>query len=178
VSHTAPASVAMPAASSAGHALEVAIEDDRWSEHPFAAEAAESAIAAMLASGASGIKRFGAATVLLDNDAHVAALNMDFRGKPQATNVLSFPSGALSGTGAAVPGDPTYAGDVIIARETVEREASEMGIPVIHHLQHLVIHGLLHLVGYDHLTDRDAAVMEALETRILATLGVADPYAD
>jgi probable rRNA maturation factor len=174
VSHLAPASMAAPVVSDDGHAIEVAIEDDRWGEHPDVAEAAERAIIALRASNAPGIERLRAATVLLDNDAHVAALNKDFRGKPQATNVLSFPSTASG----ALAGDPGYAGDVIIARETVEREAREMGIPVTHHLQHLVIHGLLHLVGYDHLDDADATAMEALETHILATLGVVDPYAD
>ncbi len=154
--------------------IEIVIEDDRWCEHPDVAAAAERAVQALRASTAPRIERLSAATVLLDNDAHVAALNKDFRGKPQATNVLSFPTART----ARQRGTPDYAGDIIIARETVEREARELGIPAIHHLQHLVIHGLLHLAGYDHIADRDAAEMEALETRILAKLGVADPYAD
>jgi probable rRNA maturation factor len=171
VSQPAPIA-AVPATEDGG--IEIVIEDDRWCEHPDVAQAAERAVQALCASPMPRIELLRAATVLLDNDAHVAALNKDFRGKPQATNVLSFPSGET-----AVPrGAPGYAGDIIIARETVEREAQEMGIPVVHHLQHLVIHGLLHLVGYDHINDGDAAEMEALETRILATLGVADPYAD
>jgi probable rRNA maturation factor len=171
VSQPAPISI-VPAAADGG--IEIVIEDDRWCEHPDVVAAAERAVQALRASAAPGIERLGAATVLLDADAHVAALNKDFRGKPQPTNVLSFPSAEV----ACRPGQMAYAGDVIIARETVEREANEMGVPLIHHLQHLVIHGLLHLVGYDHIADRDAAEMEALETRILATLGVADPYAD
>jgi probable rRNA maturation factor len=171
VSRPAPITV-VPAAG--GGDIDIVIEDDRWCAHPHILEAAERAVAALHASAAPRLELLHAATVLLDNDAHVAALNKDFRGKPQPTNVLSFPSAG----GAAPPEAPSYAGDVIIARETVEREAQEMGIPVIHHLQHLVIHGLLHLVGYDHTNDSDAAHMEALETHVLATLGVADPYAD
>ncbi len=154
--------------------IEVVIEDDRWSGYPHILDTANRAVAALLQSSAGGLERLAAATVLLADDAHVAALNRDFRGKPQPTNVLSFPS-AVSG---APSGTPAYAGDVIIARETVEREAEAMGIPVLHHLQHLVIHGLLHLIGYDHIDDADAGRMEALETSILATLDVADPYAD
>jgi probable rRNA maturation factor len=171
VSQHAPISV-VPVAADGD--IEIVIEDDRWCEHPDVEAAADRAVQALRASAAPRIERLRAATVLLDTDAHVAALNKDFRGKPQPTNVLSFPS-AMTAVQRGVPG---YAGDIIIARETVEREALEMGITVVHHLQHLVIHGLLHLVGYDHIADREAAEMEALETRILATLGVADPYAD
>jgi probable rRNA maturation factor len=174
VSRPAPAEVGATSIADGGHGIEVVIEDDRWGNHPDVMLAVEQAIAALLSSAAPRISRLRAATVLLDNDAHVAALNKNFRGKPQPTNVLSFPS--ASGPSASAAG--AYAGDVIIARETLEREAQEMGVPLVHHLQHLVIHGLLHLAGYDHIVDRDALEMEALETRILATLGVADPYAD
>jgi probable rRNA maturation factor len=169
-----PSASSSAVAVAADGGVEIVIEDDRWCEHTDVAAAADRAVQALRVSAAPRIERLSAATVLLDSDAHVAALNKDFRGKPQPTNVLSFPSAKP----AAQPGAAAYSGDIIIARETVEREAKEMGIPVVHHLQHLVIHGLLHLVGYDHIDDRDAAEMEALETRILATLGVTDPYAD
>lgn len=158
----------------AGADIEVIVEDDRWFEHPDLLQNTNRAIEALLNSQANGLDKIGAATILLANDANIAALNTTFRGKPVPTNVLSFPTAV----GKLPSGAPAYAGDVIIARETVEREASEMGIPVIHHLQHLVVHGLLHLVGYDHTTDAEAAVMEGLETRILAAIGIADPYAD
>jgi probable rRNA maturation factor len=174
VSRSAPAAAAAVTAPSVGHDIEVVIEDDRWCVHPHVPQAVEQAIAALLASAALHVERLRAATVLLDSDAHVAALNRDFRGKAQPTNVLSFPSVP----GHVASGAVAYAGDVIIARETVEREACELDVPVIHHLQHLVIHGLLHLIGYDHIDDSDAAAMEALETRVLATLDVANPYAD
>ncbi len=166
----------LPAA--AVHDVEVVIEDDRWRAFGDVAGAVNQAIAALLASGTSGTGTLTSATVLLADDAHVASLNMNFRGKSEPTNVLSFPAGPVPAVaGATAPGATGYAGDVIIARETVEREAGTLGVPVLHHLQHLAVHGLLHLIGYDHITDADATVMETLETRILATLGIADPYA-
>ena len=164
----APVLTAAPA-----HDVEVVIEDDRWRALGDVADAVDRAVVALLASGAEGIDKLASATVLLSDDAHVASLNTNFRGKPEPTNVLSFPAGP----GAALPGETAYAGDVIIARETVEREAGTLGVPVLHHLQHLAVHGLLHLIGYDHITTADATVMETLETRVLATLGIADPYA-
>lgn len=110
----------------------------------------------------------GAVTVLLADDAEVRALNARFRGKDTATNVLSFPS----------PANPEdHLGDVALAFETCQREAVEQGKPLSDHLQHLVAHGVLHLVGYDHEDDAQAQVMEDRERQILESLGVADPYA-
>ena len=100
------------------------------------------------------------------------ALNARFRGIDRPTNVLSFP--------AAEPGRPGKAralGDIALAFETLEREAAELAIPLADHYRHLIAHGFLHLIGYDHETDTEAERMEALETRILARLGAADPYA-
>lgn len=115
------------------------------------------------------------AVVALSSDAEVAALNGTYRGKPKPTNVLSFPALPHKGP----PTDPSRTlGDIIIARETVLAEAADQGIPPAAHLQHLVIHGLLHLLGYDHESDVDATVMEALEVRLLASLDVQDPYRD
>ncbi len=170
MSRPAPVPAPLPATS---HDVEIVIEDDRWCEDPDVLEVANRAVAALFASHATGLERLAAATVLLSDDAHIAALNTNFRGKTAPTNVLSFPAAPS----ARQRGEPIYAGDVIIARETVASEAAALGIPVQHHLQHLIVHGLLHLIGYDHLTDADAHVMETLETRILAPLGIADPYA-
>lgn len=126
-------------------------------------------------------------SLLACNDARIAELNADFRGKPKPTNVLSWPSedraaampgGNPSPPEAFIPGDIIELGDVAIALETCKREAAEAGRAIEDHVCHLLVHGFLHLLGYDHETDEDAALMEGLETRILAKLGVADPYAD
>ena len=99
-----------------------------------------------------------------------AQLNGAYRDKPRATNVLSF------GYGDALPPGPPLAGDLVICPEVVLPEAAEQGKPADHHWAHLTVHGVLHLCGMDHATDPDAARMEALETRILADLNIADPY--
>jgi probable rRNA maturation factor len=152
---------------------EIVIEDDRWGTDPHLLAATEQAVAALARQVPNDLTVASAATILLSDDAHITRLNTSFRDKPTPTNVLSFPAGP----DATAPGEPRYLGDVIIAHETVVREALEQKILLAHHLQHLTIHGLLHLLGYDHETDADAAAMEALETRVLSTLGVADPYA-
>ncbi len=110
----------------------------------------------------------------LPPDRHVPRLNSSYRGKPAPTNVLSFPASGRAAEGAA---QSRFLGDVVMAQETLVREAAELGIPFDHHLQHLVVHGLLHLLGYDHETHHEAQKMEALEVRILGRLGIADPYA-
>ena len=99
-----------------------------------------------------------------------------YRGKDAPTNVLSLPfrEEPHDPAGAA---QPRHLGDIVLAVETLQREAAEQGIPPLHHLQHLVVHGLLHLLGFDHDAEVEAEAMERLETRILATLGVPDPYA-
>lgn len=114
------------------------------------------------------------ATLVLGCDAEVRALNDTWRGQNKPTNVLSFPSAPVPG---ANPVRPCFLGDVIIARETLAREAAEQGIAPADHFRHLALHGLLHLLGYDHETDTQAHEMETLETRILASIGVSDPYA-
>ena len=125
------------------------------------------------------------ACVVLANDAMVRSLNRDYRGKDASTNVLSFPFQAPAFARrsddtereAVEPAEPRHLGDVVLAAETVGREADAQGIPPLHHLQHLVVHGLLHLLGFDHDTEPQAETMEGLEVEILATLGVPDPYA-
>jgi probable rRNA maturation factor len=124
--------------------------------------------------------------VLFTGDAAVAALNGRFRGKPAPTNVLSWPAFALAppAPGAVPPPPPAgpadapcFLGDVALAGETVAQEAAGRGLALSAHAAHLVAHAVLHLLGYDHGTDEDAGVMEALERRALARLGVKDPYA-
>ena len=116
------------------------------------------------------------AALALSSDDRVAELNGAYRGKNRPTNVLSFPAGPEA-EAFAQPGEPRFIGDIVLAAQTVAAEAAAMRIAPSHHLQHLVVHGLLHLAGFDHETDDEAAEMEGLETRILATLGIADPYA-
>jgi probable rRNA maturation factor len=105
-------------------------------------------------------------TILLADDAKLEALNTKFRGKPKPTNVLSFPAG----------GD-AYLGDVAIAYGVTAREAQEAGKSIHDHALHLAVHGVLHLLGYDHESAREARIMEPLEIAILAKLGITDPYA-
>ncbi|MDR6303014.1 putative rRNA maturation factor [Nitrobacter vulgaris] len=114
--------------------------------------------------------------IMLTDDAGIHTLNANWRGIDKPTNVLSFP--ALQPTGPSLPDDPPrMLGDIAIAYETLRREADDEHKPFSHHLSHLAIHGFLHLIGYDHETDGEAGEMENLERRILARLGIPDPYA-
>lgn len=106
--------------------------------------------------------------LLLCDDAAMAALNGRFRSKPNPTNVLSFPSGEAKG----------FLGDIALARETCVAEAAAKNLPLRDHAAHLIIHGMLHLIGYDHEAEDEAVLMERRETEILAGLGIADPYGD
>ncbi len=98
------------------------------------------------------------------------ALNSQFRGVDKPTNVLSFPV-------AEGPGNDGALGDIILGYETISRESQEQGKPLLHHAQHLTMHGVLHLLGFDHERDEEAQEMEALETKLCRKLGIADPYA-
>jgi probable rRNA maturation factor len=120
------------------------------------------------------------ASVLFATDEDIRALNAEWRGKDKPTNVLSFPMLEPSDLVDLAPtGPPEMLGDIALAFETCAREAEEKGIPLEDHAAHLIVHGLLHLAGYDHETgDAEAEAMEALETKILAQLGLANPYAD
>ena len=141
--------------------IDIEIEDEAWlSVLPDAEVLALSAAEAATAEG--GL------TVLLTDDATVADLNQRFRDKAGPTNVLSFPAAA---------NPENHLGDIALAYGVCAREAAEQGKPLAHHLQHLVAHGVLHLVGYDHQTATEAEEMEALERQILAGLDVPDPYA-
>ena len=143
-----------------------------------AAEAVAAALAltpyAMLADAAPLVE----VAVRLTDDAEVQALNRDFRGKDKPTNVLSFPqvqADLLEGLSNSDDGE-ILLGDIVMARETCAREAEEKGISIADHATHLLVHGTLHLVGYDHMDDASASAMEALEVKALASLGIANPY--
>ncbi|HPG88201.1 MAG TPA: rRNA maturation RNase YbeY [Hyphomicrobium sp.] len=142
-------------------------DEDRWCGLD-KSEAVVQAAADAVAAWPNLLKRASSVSIALSTDHEVAALNTAFRNKAKPTNVLSFPAGR-----GAPPG---YLGDIILAEETVMREASEQGTPVQHHVQHLVVHGILHLLGFDHETPADAERMEALEIDILAKLDIANPY--
>ena len=158
-------------------------EDDRW--HQMGLEAlAERAGRATLAHLGLDADAYEIALLACD-DARIAVLNADFRGKPQPTNVLSWPEDDLSpeqpGATPEPPeeGDPEdthHLGDIALAFDTCQREAQEQGKPLEAHVTHLVVHGVLHLLGYDHIRDADATLMEMIETEILGNLGLPDPY--
>ena len=128
-------------------------------------------LAALKASKAK-VKGAAEISIVLTNDAEQQELNREWRGKDSPTNVLSFPQ--------IEPFDPVIGilGDIILARETLEREAVEQGVTFTDHFTHLVVHGFLHILGFDHIEEEDAVEMEGLETRILAGLGISDPYAE
>ncbi|WFE74509.1 rRNA maturation RNase YbeY [Roseinatronobacter sp. S2] len=165
--------------------VDLVVEDDRWNAVALDALAQNAACATL---NALNMQAAGYEIVLLAcDDARIAELNSQFRGKPMPTNVLSWPSWDLGASDDgdtpehAPPGDPDdpeSLGDIAISYDTCERESREQDKAFQNHLTHLVVHSTLHLLGYDHIRDKDAAVMEEIEIRILALLGVADPYAD
>ncbi len=124
-------------------------------------------------------------SILATDDSRIADLNADFRDRDAATNVLSWPAQELSaevpGSAPSAPepdftGAPLFLGDIALAWQTCASEAAESGRPVAAHVTHLVVHGLLHLLGYDHIRDEDADLMEGLEIEILGELGLPNPY--
>jgi probable rRNA maturation factor len=148
--------------------IEISRHSDGWPENLDAR--ADAAVRAALAQSKAKIAGAAELSIVLTDDAEQRVLNRDWRGIDKSTNVLSFPQiepfAAVSG----------LLGDIILARETLLREAGEEGVSVDDHFTHLVVHGFLHLLGYDHMDDDEALAMEGLETQILASLGVADPY--
>ncbi len=115
--------------------------------------------------------------VVLADDPFVQTLNKTYRGKDKPTNVLSFPTGAMPVAAGPEPMHSPLLGDIVLAIETIAREADEQGKSFPDHLSHLVVHGVLHLLGHDHEVDAEAEEMEALERDILEDLDIADPYA-
>jgi len=163
--------------------VEVLLEDARWQPAGLGAlaETAAGAALARLGLPAEGFE----ISLLACDDARIAALNAAFRGKAAPTDVLSWPTaerGAARDGGRpalpvpGAPGAPESLGDIALAFETCSRDAAAAGRPLADHLAHLVVHGVLHLLGYDHIRPADSALMEGLEVEILARLGVADPY--
>lgn len=146
--------------------IDVEIEEEAWTRALPEVEALAMAAAQAALSTAPNAPSAGLA-ILLADDETVRDLNARFRGKDGPTNVLSFPA----------PENPEgHLGDIALAYGVCAREAREQGKSIGHHLQHLVAHGVLHLLGYDHMSDDEAEAMEGLERVVLAGLGVPDPY--
>jgi probable rRNA maturation factor len=151
--------------------VEFVAASPRWRAALAARTLARQAIEASLAECGVALRPGAELCVNLADDERIRGLNARWRGRREATNVLSFPA-----VEAANIGQARLLGDIVLAFETVAREATAEGKPLADHYRHLVVHGFLHLIGFDHERDVDAQRMEAMETRILARLGVVDPY--
>lgn len=159
---------------SAPAAIDVEIADIRW--HRPELDPLEDLVTRAVEAALDGADRRGPVEigVRLTDDAEIQTLNRDWRGQDRPTNVLSFALDEDAPSGAPV----TPLGDVVVAFETCLREAEAEAKPLANHLCHLVVHGTLHLLSYDHDVAEDAELMESLERRVLAGLGIPDPYAD
>lgn len=140
--------------------ITLVVEDQNWRSH----RGIQARVKRAADAARKAVKLKGGFTILLTDDKKLRALNHDFRGKDKPTNVLSFPGGN------------GYAGDIAIAYGVTRKEAEEARKSFADHTTHLVVHGVLHLAGYDHERPKDAKVMEPLEVKILKRLGIADPY--
>ncbi|MEO0773917.1 MAG: rRNA maturation RNase YbeY [Pseudomonadota bacterium] len=156
--------------------LEISFEDDRWADAGFrtlAEAAAKATLSHVLDPGDWEI------SVLACNDARISDLNEGFREKPGPTNVLSWPSeerGAAEPGGTPLLPEDTELGDIAISYDTCMREARAADMPLAQHATHLMVHAVLHLLGYDHIRDEDATLMEGIEIEILGKLGIPNPY--
>lgn len=152
--------------------IDLRADDAGWrTDWPAALALCRRAARATLKARPAGPTQAVELCLVLSNDAQVRFLNRVWRRKDRPTNVLSFPAADTAPAGA-----PLLLGDVVLARETIRRQARAQDKPADAHLQHLVVHGVLHLLGHDHIRAADAAAMERLEVAILARLGVPDPY--
>ena len=140
---------------------DIAIEDNGWKAFNLDTICDEAVIAA---TAVLGFEENAELSIAFVDDARIQELNKQFRDKDKPTNVLSFPMEGI------------MLGDIVLARETIEREAKTQGKMFEHHLTHLIIHGFLHLLGYDHMDDESAVEMEAIEIEALAQLGIDNPY--
>jgi len=154
-------------------AIDLMVEAGDWPAEARLLALAEGAVRAVLAETGADAPNGTELSLVFSDDAHIRELNAEWRGKDKPTNVLSFPA-FPTGPGAPLP---PMMGDIILAAETVAREAALEEKPLDHHIIHLVIHGFLHLMGHDHETDAEAEEMEGLERRALARLAIPDPYA-
>jgi probable rRNA maturation factor len=153
--------------------VDLLVEAEGWPARDELAAIARKAVDATLAQLGARSRGPSELSLVFSNDGAIKELNAGWRGKDKPTNVLSFPAFPIE------PGDPLppMLGDIVLAIETISREASLEEKLFEHHLTHLIIHGLLHLLGYDHETDEEAEAMETTERRVLARLAIPDPYA-
>jgi probable rRNA maturation factor len=148
--------------------IDIQVQSSLWEAQPLARQTVRDAvIAAASALSTAG----GEVSIVLTDDSAIHALNRDWRGIDKPTNVLSFPA-----AGQKAGEDARLLGDIIIAYETLERECTDENRIFLHQLAHLAVHGFLHLIGYDHQTDRQAEEMEGLESKIMTRLNMPDPY--
>lgn len=146
--------------------IDVLVQSGLWQK----SDKAKATLRRAVRAAAATLSTTGAElAIVLADDSAVRLLNRQWRGIDKATNVLSFPTETADG-------EPPLLGDIVLAYETIAREARNEGKPFAHHLAHLAVHGFLHLNGYDHERDEDAEAMEGLEREILRRLAIADPY--
>jgi probable rRNA maturation factor len=151
--------------------IDVLIEAGDWPDHEHLLALTRAAVNAAVEAAGLALTATATLSVVFTDDCHIRALNRRYREKGVPTNVLSFPAiRHPAGIGELM------LGDVILARGTILREVAARALPAEDHIVHLIVHGFLHLLGYDHESDGDAAAMEGLETAILRHLGIADPY--
>jgi probable rRNA maturation factor len=163
----------MPPASKSRIAIDITVEAGDWPRKRVLRSLVEKAVDAALGEAGADAQAGSELSIVFSDDAHIRTLNAGWRGRDKPTNVLSFPAFP------AKAGEklPPMLGDVVLAAETVAREAELEGKPLDHHIMHLVVHGVLHLIGYDHEDETEAETMEALERAALARLAIPDPYA-
>jgi probable rRNA maturation factor len=153
--------------------IDIAANTDGWPDDEVLERLARKAVGAAASVAKLDMPDGAELSLVFTDDAEMRAINAQWRGIDKPTNVLSFPAADIA------PGESAeqMLGDIVFARDTVEREAVLEGKRFEDHLTHLMVHGFLHLFGYDHMNEDDARVMEGLESRALAELGIADPYA-
>jgi probable rRNA maturation factor len=150
--------------------IDISVEAGDWQDEDVLEAMASKAFCACLMQTCVKLDKGTEVSVVFTDDASIAKLNTLWRGKDKPTNVLSFP--------AKMSGPFPMLGDIILASETVKKEAALEGKPLENHIYHLLIHGFLHLLGYDHMQDEDANTMESLEIAILEALSICNPYAE
>lgn len=153
-------------------AIDMMVEAGAWPSEAELASIARRSVDGVFAEAVAAEAARTELSLVFTDDAHIRSLNSDWRGKDKATNVLSFPAYPDRPRGTL----PPMLGDVVLASETVSAEAEAEGKPLADHIAHLIVHGVLHLIGYDHEAESEAEEMEECERRVLAGMGIPDPY--